>query len=493
MVDKLVAVDSGLHLPPAVRDQLAEDFDADMSAYSASASASAATATAASGTAVSSAAAAAASAALAAAPTDAMVASLVANIASDSRIAMDITYGGMVNVLEYGATGNGTTDDTTACQNALDAGAGGQVFFPAGVYSVNPLYVSDKTRVYGAGSSTVIFRRAATVTNPDSVGALNVHGTSGTHLTNVSIESMTIDGNKANIIVNTGAGGDPFDVEALSFKYTDFFRVTAVRTINATAEGIDVDDSTDGVITDCWGIDCGGSAVHLSNGSNRVRVASSYAITCGAAISRGGFDAYSGGANHSFVGCITVSCYRGITLGGPGSVAVGCLDFTPTMQGFRGTGVNTTFSGCRTTGDITHTAVSGTIVGCTAGGTITTTDPAVSIIACSPDTPAEATLTYATNWSAGSTVRVVRRGQWATATYRFDKAVSAATEQETMVTLPVGFRPVEATYAGGMVFNGSSAYVAGGVQVQTGGQMQVRLCGATGVTRVVGQATWRVA
>src|SRR4051812_45076134 len=40
------------------------------------------------------------------------------------------------NVPDFGALGNGTTDDSVAIQRALDAGAGGEVFFPIGTYLV---------------------------------------------------------------------------------------------------------------------------------------------------------------------------------------------------------------------------------------------------------------------------------------------------------------------------------------------------------------------
>lgn len=49
--------------------------------------------------------------------------------------------GAPVNVLDYGAVGNGVADDTTAIQAAINAGAvsGATVFFPAGTYLVSTL------------------------------------------------------------------------------------------------------------------------------------------------------------------------------------------------------------------------------------------------------------------------------------------------------------------------------------------------------------------
>lgn len=43
-----------------------------------------------------------------------------------------------ISVTDYGATGNGATDDTVAIQNALNAlpASGGTVFFPCGTYLI---------------------------------------------------------------------------------------------------------------------------------------------------------------------------------------------------------------------------------------------------------------------------------------------------------------------------------------------------------------------
>jgi len=59
-----------------------------------------------------------------------------------------------VSVLEYGARGDGVTDDTAAIQAAITAGAGKKVYFPAGVYVITGTLsvTSDDTRLVGDGS-----------------------------------------------------------------------------------------------------------------------------------------------------------------------------------------------------------------------------------------------------------------------------------------------------------------------------------------------------
>jgi len=68
--------------------------------------------------------------------------------ASDAQAAIDIMYDdfdvvgsertGVFNVKDYGATGDGVTDDTAAIEAAiLAAGPGGRVYFPAGTYNVS--------------------------------------------------------------------------------------------------------------------------------------------------------------------------------------------------------------------------------------------------------------------------------------------------------------------------------------------------------------------
>lgn len=63
----------------------------------------------------------------------------------------------VVSVMDFGAVGDGVTDDTAAIQAALNSG-NGLVFVPSGDYKVSaPLSIPSDTRIYGNGPSSRIF------------------------------------------------------------------------------------------------------------------------------------------------------------------------------------------------------------------------------------------------------------------------------------------------------------------------------------------------
>jgi len=88
------------------------------------------------------------------------------------------------NVKRYGAKGDGTTDDTTAVQDALTAGAGGTVFFPKGNYLVsNSLTIPADTTIFGYGArvfDTVTQRSLIIVDTGVSIYGLEVEGAGNT-------------------------------------------------------------------------------------------------------------------------------------------------------------------------------------------------------------------------------------------------------------------------------------------------------------------------
>jgi hypothetical protein len=100
----------------------------------------------------------------------------------------------MINVRDHGAVGDGTTDDRAAFQAALDAGAGHEVYVPAGTYVLGHaigyfwcLTIPAGTTLRGESRDTTTLVAAAGL--PDSVQLLEVNAP------NVTIRSLTLDGN----------------------------------------------------------------------------------------------------------------------------------------------------------------------------------------------------------------------------------------------------------------------------------------------------------
>jgi hypothetical protein len=105
-----------------------------------------------------------------------------------------------VKSARFGAKGNGTTDDTTAIQNAITAatgaadGAGGIVFFPPGIYIVNSaLTITSRVRLVGSGDRISTIRAGGSFTfNGTTDAIVKISGGSDNYGT---VEDLQIDCN----------------------------------------------------------------------------------------------------------------------------------------------------------------------------------------------------------------------------------------------------------------------------------------------------------
>ena len=92
----------------------------------------------------------------------------------------------LISVKDFGALGDGSSDDTTFIQNAVNSisATGGTIYFPQGVYKITaPITISNNTSTYGEGQASVI---------RPGVGVTAIFQYSNT--SNVNVEKLQFDG-----------------------------------------------------------------------------------------------------------------------------------------------------------------------------------------------------------------------------------------------------------------------------------------------------------
>lgn len=223
MVRKVVTVDEGLHLPTAVRNQVAEDLESDMETYVTAAQSASSTALLAAGTASSARDAAVVAAGTAVAPTDTMVAGLLADPGSATSEALGLLYSSQVVIAGPGIDITGTTDSTAAIQAIFDSlpDEGGRIYFPAGRYRVSGLVLSKRAIVDGAGGTWDYTTQSANTTlvcTSSTAVALEVtaHGCSIRDLALVN-SSSTLPTAGVGLLMTAASGARLIDITISGF------------------------------------------------------------------------------------------------------------------------------------------------------------------------------------------------------------------------------------------------------------------------------------
>lgn len=144
-----------------------------------------------------------------------------------------------INVRDYGAKGDGVTDDTQAIQDAIDAAGSGLVTFPSGIFMVRGIKVRNKgTALRGDGRFGTRLKRLS-----GDTPLLDMSGT-GTglgHLRYDTISNLQIDGNNMSGVLLRSYYADSCVYRELSFincngLAVDFVEVWDTRFENCTWE-----------------------------------------------------------------------------------------------------------------------------------------------------------------------------------------------------------------------------------------------------------------
>lgn len=147
--------------------------------------------------------------------------------------------GAAFNVLDFGAVGNGVTDDTAAMQAAVVrvSANGGALYLPTGTYLITDYFAitGSNVKIYGDGMGATIIKVGAWV---DGIliskdGANYPSGITGI-LDNITIQDLTIDGNRDGYV---NGPNDTYG-NGISFVAVDNVTVRNVEVKNATEQGI---------------------------------------------------------------------------------------------------------------------------------------------------------------------------------------------------------------------------------------------------------------
>lgn len=155
-----------------------------------------------------------------------------------------------VNAKDFGAVGDGVTDDTAALQAVFNTYS--SVYMPAGTYLVGMLALRNNLQILGAGQeNTIILHKPGT----------NTYGLYGNNVNNVRIESLTLNGNSANNplggmgmrIEGSSSNIKISDVRSTDWKFDgianvasgSFFDVVSCRIDNNGRDGVSCTSVTD--------------------------------------------------------------------------------------------------------------------------------------------------------------------------------------------------------------------------------------------------------
>lgn len=182
-----------------------------------------------------------------------------------------------------GLAADGTTDDTAVLQAALTAvpAAGGTLFLPAGtILLTDTVYIHSNTRLVGVSqAATTIKRKAdtqatsyatASLTGRTSVVACaSAPGTgysSGSPGSNITIEHLTIDGNRQNQTSYPGGfTSSNFFAHGFSARYVDDVNVRFVAVKNSSMSGFYTQGGSRIRISRCNVVNCGDSRLTNMN------------------------------------------------------------------------------------------------------------------------------------------------------------------------------------------------------------------------------------
>jgi hypothetical protein len=174
-----------------------------------------------------------------------------------TKVSYSMINGAYINVLDYGATGNGTTDDTAAVQAAANAAVGKVLYFPPGSYKIVDGFdvIGNGTSIVG-DSAILLYPKTSSISNH----CIRINGNS-CYVANLTIQSP------AGLVRNdTGFAISVGDVNT----QTQNVEINNVSCINIGSAAIWFSNVDGPLVSNCFIKDCKADGIHFSDGCSRI-------------------------------------------------------------------------------------------------------------------------------------------------------------------------------------------------------------------------------
>lgn len=179
-------------------------------------------------------------------------------------------FGDIVSVRDFGAVGDGVTDETTAFQNAIaqiNSVGGGSLYIPEGVYyfpdaatTLNPAMGNIKFFGDGYGASILKYNEGTTVNNVRGL-FYNNSNTSGKG--NIIFEDLQFQGT-----LNSTTRAGRWDKVAVFLDYYSNVTFNRCKFYNIAAMAMDIHFSQSFNCTDCWFENIAADGIRVRDTSN---------------------------------------------------------------------------------------------------------------------------------------------------------------------------------------------------------------------------------
>jgi parallel beta-helix repeat protein len=221
-----------------------------------------------------------------------------------TKVSYSMIQGSPLNVLDFGAKGDGSTDDTSAIQAALNAVPQfGSVFFPVGNYIISDILTLSTNNVVIQGNATITAKANAQFEFLFKTQSIN----------NITIKDLVFNANQANRTASQTIrfAGISIDGNENSIENVTVKNCLGFNLIPAAAFGVTGNKNT---IIGCRALDCGddsgkGSDGFYTGGGAQIVISNCIATNC----TDTGFVLEN--ASYGLItGCTSVDCSAGAAI-----------------------------------------------------------------------------------------------------------------------------------------------------------------------------------